>query len=182
MLPVLKEVFLRFVTTPVASQLTGLSTDKLREWTSRRALVPADVRPQGKGSPAKFGWQTILVLRLAVLLRDSFGLELAAHKSAFAELRTDLRNRSFLGLWGCRLALSPAGTWVFLETEGTLPSGDFLIVELDPHLCILRDRFALPDAAAAAGQLDLFSLPNLQGRKRTQVGRQTSVAADRKTA
>ena len=36
---------MRLVTTPVASKLTGLSTEKLREWTSRRALVPADVRP-----------------------------------------------------------------------------------------------------------------------------------------
>jgi hypothetical protein len=173
---------LRFVTTPVVTELTGLSTDKLREWTSRRALVPADVRPKGKGSPAKFSWQTILVLRVAVLLRDSFGIELAAHKSAFADLRTALRSKSFIGLWGNRLALSPSGSWAFLEKGGAVPIGDFLVVELDPHLRILRGRFSLPDAAITAGQLDLFSLPNLQGRKRPQGGPTTRASTNRKSA
>jgi len=74
---------LRFVTAPIAAKLVGLSTDKLREWTSRRALVPADVRPKAKGSPAQFSWQTVLVLRIAVLLREDFHLELQAHKSSF---------------------------------------------------------------------------------------------------
>lgn len=172
---------MRFVTTPVATELTGLSTNKLREWTSRRALVPADVRPKGKGSPAKFSWQTILVLRIAVLLRDSFGLELASHKSAFATLRSQLQAKSFIGLWGSRLALSISGTWAFIDQVDELPAGDFLIAELDPHLRILRDRFALP--AATAGQLDLFSLPNLQGRaRRTQNQQATTPTRERKTA
>ncbi|HEY8263651.1 MAG TPA: MerR family transcriptional regulator, partial [Methyloceanibacter sp.] len=61
-----------YVTTPHACQLTGLSTEKLREWTSRRALIPADVKPRRKGSPAKYTWQTILILRLAVTLREQF--------------------------------------------------------------------------------------------------------------
>lgn len=81
---------MRLVTTPVASKLTGLSTEKLREWTSRRALVPADVRPKRKGSPAKFGWQTVLVLRIAVLLRDCFNLELQANRTSFASLKKEL--------------------------------------------------------------------------------------------
>lgn len=177
------EAVLRFVTTPVATELTGLSTDKLREWTSRRALVPADVRPKGKGSPAKFSWQTILVLRLAVLLRDGFGFELAAHKTAFAKLRRDLRAKSFIGLWGNRLTLSTGGVWTFLDNDEALSGGDFLIVELDPHLRILRNGFALPDAAATAGQLDLFSLPNVEGRRRKTTGDRTPHrSSDRKTA
>ncbi len=157
------EAVLRFVTTPVASQLTGLSTEKLREWTSRRALVPADVRPKSKGSPAKFGWQTVLILRIAVLLRDGFSLELQAHKGSFADLRKELRARSFIALWGRRLAFSPIGGWILVEESDQTPPGDFLLIELDPHLRILRDRFAFPDAAVVAGQLDLFSLPNVQG-------------------
>lgn len=182
-MPVLLVGVLRFITTPIATELTGLSTDKLREWTSRRALVPADVRPKGKGSPAKFSWQTILVLRLAVLLRDGFGFELAAHKASFAALRSQLRTKSFIGLWGSRLALSRAGTWSFINSDETLPAGDFLVVELDPHLRVLRDRFALPDATAVAGQMDLFSLPNLQGRgRRTHGARQSRPASERKTA
>lgn len=172
---------MRFVTTPVATELTGLSTEKLREWTSRRALVPADVRPKGKGSPAQFGWQTILVLRIAVLLRDSFGLALVSHRPAFAALRSQLRARSFIGLWGNRLALSPLGNWIFVDQDDRLPDGDFLIAELDPHLCVLRDRFALP--AATAGQLDLFSLPNLQGHaQRTPARQMTELAKERKIA
>src|SRR5690242_4809660 len=49
-------VGMRFVKTPAAVQLTGLSTVTLREWTSRRALIPADLPPKGKGSPAGFTW------------------------------------------------------------------------------------------------------------------------------
>ena len=52
---------LRYVTTPVASRLTGLSTGKLREWTGRRTLFPADVRPKQRGSPAKCRWRWILM-------------------------------------------------------------------------------------------------------------------------
>ena len=103
------EVRLRFVPAPVASQLTGLSTGKLREWTSRRALISADVRPKRKGCPAKFSWQTVLLLRIAVLLKDQFNLELESHKASFAALRKELRSRSFIALWGQRLALHPGG-------------------------------------------------------------------------
>ena len=129
---------LRFVTTPVASRLTGLSTEKLREWTSRRALVPADVRPKQKGSPAKFSWQTILILRIAVLLRAQFRLELQAHQASFSNLRHELRTKSFIGLWGHRLALASGGRWEFLDEGVTAPEGDALLIHLDPHLAILR--------------------------------------------
>ncbi|MFZ5665744.1 MAG: hypothetical protein ACOY7L_11030 [Pseudomonadota bacterium] len=151
--------------TPIASQLTGLSTDKLREWTSRRALIPADQRPKRKGSPAKFSWQTILVLRVAVLLRDQFSLELQAHKAAFADLRKLLRSQSFIALWGKRLALGPRRTWVFLDGTDAVPATDALLIALDPHLAILRDGFALPGASEER-QLDLFSLPSVHGKQR----------------
>lgn len=151
--------------TPIASQLTGLSTDKLREWTSRRALIPADQRPKRKGSPAKFSWQTILVLRVAVLLRDQFSLELQAHKAAFADLRKLLRSQSFIALWGKRLALGPSRTWAFLDGADAAPATDALLIALDPHLAILRDGFALPGASEER-QLDLFSLPSVLGKQR----------------
>ena len=150
--------------TPIASQLTGLSTDKLREWTSRRALIPADQRPKRKGSPAKFSWQTILVLRVAVLLRDQFSLELQANRSAFADLRKLLRAQSFIALWGKRLVLAPGRTWSFLEAASSAPENDALLIALDPHLVILRDGFALPGATEER-QFDLFTLPTLHGKK-----------------
>ena len=155
---------LRFVPTPIASQLTGLSTDKLREWTSRRALIPADQRPKRKGSPARFSWQTILVLRVAVLLRDHFSLELQAHKPAFADLRKLLRAQSFIALWGKRLALGPGGAWTLLDGAGGVLEGNALLIALDPHLAILRDGFALPSASEER-QLDLFSLPSVHGKQ-----------------
>lgn len=155
---------MRSVPTPLACQLSGLSTDKLREWTSRRALVPADVRPKGKGSPAKFSWQTILVLRIAVILRDQFSLELQAHKASFDELRKSLQSKSFIALWGQRLALRGDGAWSFLETSDPVPEADVLLINLNPHLRVLRDGFALPDAATQSGQMDLFSLPAIHGK------------------
>lgn len=152
---------MRLVPTPVASQLTGLSTEKLREWTSRRALVPADVRPLQKGSPAQFSWQTILVLRVAVLLRDRFGVELQFHKENFAKLREALHSASFIALWGRRLALASQGELFLLDEQAPVPAGDAILIALDPHLSVIRDGFALPDAAGAAGQLDMFSLSSV---------------------
>ena len=142
----------RFVTSPVASQLTGLSTGKLREWTSRRALIPVDVRPKTNGSPAKFRWQTLLVLRIAALLRDGFGLELHAHRESFAKLGRVLRKRSFANLWGRKLALSTAGTWKIVGQNALLPRRDVVLLELDPHLEVLRQAFALPGRGAAVAQ------------------------------
>jgi hypothetical protein len=89
---------MRFVTTPTATLLTGLSTVTLREWTSRRALIPADLPPKGKGSPAGFTWQTILLLRVAVLLRNRFHFELQPHLTLFANLKAGLQHTSFIGL------------------------------------------------------------------------------------
>ncbi len=155
---------MRSVPTPRACQLSGLSTEKLREWTSRRALVPADVRPKGKGSPARFSWQTILVLRIAVLLRDQFSLELQAHKVSFDKLRKALRSKSFIALWGQRLALQGDGAWSFLDESDPAPEADALLIQLDPHLRVLRDGFALPDPAGQSGQMDLFSLTAIHGR------------------
>lgn len=157
-------MILRLVPTPIASQLTGLSTEKLREWTSRRALVPVDVRPKRKGSPAKFSWQTILILRIALLLRDRFRLELQAHKASFATLRTALRSTSFIALWNRQLVLGADGAWSFLDKDAPAPRADALLIQLDPHLVIIRDGFALPDGAAAAGQLDLFALQVVNSR------------------
>ncbi|MEX3956760.1 hypothetical protein [Trinickia sp. EG282A] len=157
---------MRLVPTPVASRLTGLSTEKLREWTSRRALVPADVRPRQKGSPAQFSWQTILILRLALLLRDQFGVELQFHKENFAKLRMELRSASFIALWGRRLALTSQGELLLLDDQAPLPANDAIFICLDPHLSIIRDGFALSDATAATAQLELFPLSSVRAAER----------------
>jgi hypothetical protein len=88
---------MRVVSTRDATRLTGLSANKLREWTSRRALIRPDIRPS-QGSPAKFSWQAILLLRIAATLRDGFHLELQAYRPLFASLRSGLRKTSFVAL------------------------------------------------------------------------------------
>ena len=171
---------MRLVSTPTACELTGLSTDKLREWTSRRALVSVDVRPKRKGSPAKFSWQTILVLRIAVLLRDQFSMELQTHKASFATLREELRNRSFISLWGQRLGLGSDGSWTFVEANEKVLSTDVLLMALNPHLAVLRDGFALPDAKYA--QMDFFSLPATRGTREERANFAPSTRHHRRSA
>lgn len=179
-LPDLRRRSLRSVPTPVACQLTELSTEKLREWTSRRALVPADIRPKGKGSPARFTWQTILVLRIAVLLRDQFSLELQAHKASLDKLRKAPRSKSFIALWGQRLALKGSQDWLFLDWTEGMPEADTLVIHLDPHLRVLRDGFALPDAEASQGQMDLFSLPAVHDRTAARSASSVSARSGRR--
>ena len=147
---------MRLVPTRQALQLTGLSAPTLREWTSRRALIPADVPPRSQGSPAQYSWQTILLLRLALTLRERFHLELQAHRSLFASLRRGLRGRSFIALWDKALALQGRDEWLLVDAVADPLRQDSLVILLNPHLLILSEGFALPRPAAVAGQLDLF--------------------------
>ncbi|AIV90371.1 MerR family transcriptional regulator [Burkholderia pseudomallei] len=147
---------MQLVPTRDATRLTGLSTEQLREWTSRRALIPPDVKPKGHGSPARYSWQTILLLRLAVVLRDRFKMELHAHRDLFAELGAGLARTSFLSLWGKSLALYGGTQWGLIDPrdEG-VTIDDCIVLRLDPHLQQLSDSFALPKPAAP-GQFQLF--------------------------
>lgn len=148
---------MRYVTTRQATRLTGLSTAKLREWTSRRALIPADVPPKSQGSPAQYSWQTILLLRIAATLRNRFHLELQVHQALFTSLRIALRGKSFIALWGKKLVLYGTADWsVTDESETALLRDDALIIRLHPHLSVLAEGFALPNPMGAIGQLDFF--------------------------
>ncbi len=150
--------------------LTGLSKTTLREWTSRRALIPADVPPRAQGSPARYSWQTILLLRLAVTLRDRFHLELQAHRGLFASLRATLREKSFVSLWDQALALHGGDDWAFTDGSGAqLLRDDTLIIHLNPHLLLLSESFALPNPSKGPGQLNLFPAAAL-GAARGQSG------------
>lgn len=147
---------MHLITTRDATRLTGLSTEQLREWTSRRALIPPDVKPKGHGSPARFSWQTILLLRLAVVLRDRFKMELQAHRDLFAGLSAGLARTSFLSLWGKSLVLYGGAKWGVVDPrdEGVTVD-DCIVLQLDPHLQQVSDSFALPKPAAP-GQFQLF--------------------------
>ena len=145
---------MQLVTTRDATRLTGLSTEQLREWTSRRALIIPDVKPKGHGSPARYSWQTILLLRLAVVLRDRFKLELHAHRDLFTELGASLARTSFLSLWGKSLALYGGAQWAMIDPRDEAV-GDCIVLRLDSHLQQLSDSFSLPKPAAT-GQFQLF--------------------------
>lgn len=144
------------VTTREATRLTGLSTDQLREWTSRRALVPADVQRRGHGSAAQYSWQTILLIRIAASLRVRFRIELHAHRPVLADLRTALGRMSFVALWGRSVAIYDVSRWALLSAaDESSRDVDAIVVRLDPHLTILSEGFALPHPRSP-GQLELF--------------------------
>ena len=131
--------------TPIVCQLTGLSTVKLREWTTRRALIPADVPSPKRGAPALYSWQTVLVLRVASILRDAFHVELKAQKTLFDRLRAILHDQPFAALSGKHLVIGRDGR-LLISDPSRLAAGpsDCLILELDPHLSAIRDAFELP--------------------------------------
>lgn len=147
---------MRLVTTRIAANLTGLSTEQLREWSNRRALVPADIQNRGRGSPAQYGWQTILQLRIAALLKDRFHLELHAHRGLFRKMHEALADISFLKLWGASLAIYDSEHWELLGVEDAwLVDTDAIVIQLNPHLEVLAAEFAMP-GPPPSGQLELF--------------------------
>lgn len=161
---------MKFVTTPDASLLTGLSTATLREWTSRRALIPADFPPKSKGSPAGFTWQTVLLLRIAAALRDRFHLELQFHQSLFTSLKTGLRKTSFIALRDKTLILYGGNRWALDDAPSPAPSYDAIFIVLRPHLEALATGFGLSLAARSNGQLELFPARALDPVDRPSVG------------
>ncbi len=145
---------MRLIMSADVLRLTGLSADQLREWTTRRGLIRPDAEPHGPGSRAKYAWQTVLLLRLAVVLKETFHIELQAHRGLFAALAQRFAKASFPALRGSVLVIRGSGTFDLLpvgDTSATL--GDALLVELDPHLDALSTGFGL---AEPIRQLPLF--------------------------
>ncbi len=154
-----------YLATADVCRLTGLSTEKLREWTSRRSLIPADVPSKQQGSPARYSWATVLVLRLAVVMREHFNVELKANSEMFAELRKELARRSFLTLYSQSLALLGRGNWALIA-ENEAPPADALLIKLDPHLAAIAVGFPQRELARAGQQRDLFPLSRVGATNR----------------
>ena len=142
--------------------LTGLTADQLREWTARRGLVQPDEPAPKRGSEAKFSWQTLLVLRLAAVLRTQFRVELQAHRELLALARKLLDGASFPGLWGGTLAIYGLTRCELLSARAPLPRAedDVILLRLDRHLEALSQGFRLPDPVS---QLPLFPAIALKG-------------------
>lgn len=128
--------------------LTGLTANQLREWSQRRSLIPPDVDGGGPGRPARYSWHTVLLLRIAVVLREQFKIELEAHKTLLHALRDLFSGVPFPALRGCVLALRAMERGELLS-EGMVRVGesdpDTLFLRLDPHLDVLEAEFAPQD-------------------------------------
>lgn len=137
-------------------KLTGLSSDQLREWTSRRGLIEADSKPSGPGTRARFAWQAVLLLRIAVVLKKQFHIELQSQKPLFSALSVQLEKTSFPALRETALVLESDGGFDIVPMKAlrhVTERGDCLILLLDPHLGVLSTQFGMPEPMR---QLPLF--------------------------
>jgi hypothetical protein len=153
-MPVLWRGALNLIRSRDVLALTGLSADQLREWTVRRSLIQPDVPAQKRGSDAKFSWQTVLLLRLAVVLRNRFHVELQAHRELLVSARGLLDGASFLGLWGTTLVIYDLKRCELMPARAALaPDTDAILLRLNHHLDVLSQGFGLADPVS---QLQLF--------------------------
>ncbi|WP_374130399.1 hypothetical protein [Sphingomonas sp. 28-62-20] len=141
-------------------ELTGLSADQLREWTVRRGLIHPDVPASRQGQQSQFGWQTVLLLRLAVVLRSQFHVELQVHRDLLHRARELLNGRSFPGLWNHRLAIFGLGSCALLGGSDPLPADqDAILLRLNAHLEAMSQGFGVSEPIA---QLPLFPAVGLR--------------------
>jgi len=167
----------RLVKSRDVPALTGLTSDQLREWTVRRGLVQPDEPAQKRGSEAKFSWQSLLVLRLAVVLRTRFHVELQAHRELLASARKLLEGAAFPGLWGGTLAIYGLTRCELLSARKPLPLAeeDAILLRLNRHLEALSQGFGLPEPVS---QLPLFPAVGLKGSAEGEsVGRRRAEGA-----
>jgi hypothetical protein len=156
---------MKYVGTPETSELTGLSVETLREWTIRRALIPADVLPRAKGSPAQYSWQTVLILRLALSMKNRFHIELQAHKPLFAQLKEELRSLEPADLRGKALLLLGDGRWTLADGTARVQA-DVLVINFKSYLDFLSEFFGF--AGAASQQFSLFPIQDLSTDRKEQ--------------
>lgn len=145
---------MRLVKASEVQRLTGLTADQLREWTARRGLIQPDAKPHGPGSRALYSWQTVLLLRIALVLKEAFHVELHSQRSLFLALSQRLEKTSFPALRGAAIAINSEGSFDIVDPRRLeAPSNDLLMLQLDPHLEILSREFGLVEPIR---QLPLF--------------------------
>jgi hypothetical protein len=126
--------------------------------------VPA----QKRGSEAKFSWQTVLLLRLAVVLRTHFHVELQAHRDLLVAARELLDTASFPALWDVTLAIHGMRRCELLSPRVTPAAHeDAVLLRLNRHLEVLSQGFGLPDPIA---QLPLFPVVPIRSSDTTDGG------------
>jgi len=147
---------MRLVGSREATIVTDLSADRLREWTGRRGLVSPDIPAHGKGTQARFSWQTLLVLRLAATLRDRLHVELSAYKSTLRLLQVRLAGEPFHGLTGCFVMLDVEQAMLLRSPDASYvatPEG-FCVLSLQPHLDAIASAIGVTEKSV---QRSLFA-------------------------
>lgn len=136
-----------------ALDVTGLTRNQLREWTGRgrRELISPDVDPNGPGRHALYAWQTLLVLRLLLVLHNDFATEVGAWAPAAKNLRMKLNRVSFPSLWHFSVFFPNRQTALLVGDVAEI-SGAGVILPLEPHLTALATKLSLP----RPDQLSLF--------------------------
>lgn len=146
----------KLATSGEVQRLTGLSPDQLREWSNRRGLIKPDVQANGPGHKARYSWQTVLLLRLAMVLKTTFHVELQAQRELFARLAQQLKNRPFHSLRGLALIVQTTSLHEIVNlSKFCALDTDVLIIRLDPHLDALSAEFGLAEPTA---QFPLFAV------------------------
>lgn len=141
-------------------RLTGLTSDQLREWTVRRGLIVPDVPSAKRGNEAKFSWQTVLLLRLAVVLRKRFQVELQAHREVLLCARELLQRVPFPALWGKTLAIYNLQSCELLSERDAAPvDQDAVLLRLDEHLHALSSGLGISEPVT---QLPLFAAVSIE--------------------
>ena len=134
-------VIMTFMRSPLPSKrrllaLTGLSPSQLREWTSRRGIIPADQPARGRGEHAQYAWNTVLVLRILMELKRTFSIEISAWAALGTCLRDSLAGTSPIALYG-KHVLVRGNTFEIVGSPEGSPGGATIAIPLDPHLEVL---------------------------------------------
>ena len=136
-----------------ALDVTGLTRSQLREWTGRgrRELISPDVDPDGPGRRSLYAWQTLLVLRLLLVLHNDFAAEVGAWAPAVKNLREKLDRVSFPSLWRLSVFFPNRQTALLVDDVAEIGSAG-VILPLESHLTVLATKLSLP----RPNQLSLF--------------------------
>lgn len=128
-----------------ALEVTGLTRSQLREWTGRgrRELISPDVNPDGPGRHALYAWQTLLVLRLLLVLHNEYAAEVGAWAPAAKNLRMKLDNTSFPSLWYSSVFFPNRHTALLVDDESAIGDSG-LILPLESHLTVLASKLSIP--------------------------------------
>lgn len=129
-----------------AARLTGLTRNQLREWCGRgrRGILEPDVSPAGPGRHAMYAWQTLLTLRLLLVLHARFGVEISQLADVVKTLRIRLKGTSFPALWPLWAVLVDSKTIELTANPDDVIADGAIVLPLRPHLEVLATAMSLP--------------------------------------